>query len=332
MHARRTVFQSLLWLGHHAGWALLLLGAVLQLFIRDRLLDWPVVSLLFYGLPKPCLALLAAILALWPRVSRRWRGGAAVVALAFAGWWAAFSWCHAPAPGTASPVAPHVATNGAPTPSSTRELKVLYWNLGRPKGLHQGMVDLMRQEQPDVAAFVEPGVDAGTLVPEYEKLLPGYQVAWMPRGILWLSRVPSRYRDRGKLESIGAYAWFDVEGFGPVFRLVVADVHPHIFRSRKGQLDEALGHAGGLASSIMVGDFNTPLESTLWQSYRKDFAHAFEVAGSGWRETWPLGLPLLSLDHVWVGKSWQVVEARKVSWPMSSDHAALVTRLRWVRD
>lgn len=329
MPPRRSVFHSLLWLGHRAGWALLLLGAVLQLFIQDRLTAVPGVNLLFYGLPKPCLALLAAALALWPRVSRRWRAGAAAVALAFGGWWAAVSWCGAPAPRIPPPAdlsAPPLSTN------SVRELKVLYWNLGRPKVLHRGMVEVMHQEQPDVAAFVEPGVNAGALTPDYENLLPGYQAAWMPRGILWLSRVPSRYRDRGKLESIGAYAWFDVEGFGPVFRLVVADVHPHLFQSRKGQLDEALECAGGLASSILVGDFNTPLESPLWQPYRKDFVHAFEAAGHGWRETWPLGLPLLSLDHVWVGPSWQVVEARKIWRPTASDHAALVVRLRRVRD
>ncbi len=304
------------------GWAALVGGIVLQAWVKDQL---PVARLLFYAMPKPCLAMLAVVLLVW-RGQGRWSRMAAAVALAgISGWWLAQSWC---VPAQAATTPPAVASaSGGPQPPKP-QLKVLYWNLCRPNKLHQGMVRMIQEQQPDVAAFVEPGTTAGELCPAYEALLPGYKAAWMPRGILWLSRLPSHYRDRGKLENIGAYAWFDVEGAGPTFQVVVGDVFPHLFRSRKGQLDEALSHARGRTDAVIVGDFNTPLESVLWKGFRKDYVHAFEAAGSGFKETWPIGLPLLSLDHVWVGRDWEIVEAKKFWRVLASDHAALVVTLR----
>ena len=302
----------LLRFSHRAGWAALALGIALQFGLKDHLFGF---RLLFYAMPKPCLLALAVTLLVWPKAGFRSRSIAALLALFLASTWMMNSWRSAAAP---------ISQRDEST-----EVRILYWNLCRPKELHQGMVDLVKEFQPHVAAFVEPGrsqMEENSR--RYEALLPGYQAAWMPRGILWLSRVPSRYRDRGKLEGSGAYARFDVNGLGPTFPVVVADVHPHPLHWRKGQLDETLAHAQGRGDAILVGDFNTPLESALLDDYRKHFTHALEVAGEGFKETWPLGLPLLSLDHFWLGPDWEVVEARKVWRVTSSDHAALCVTLR----
>jgi endonuclease/exonuclease/phosphatase (EEP) superfamily protein YafD len=48
-----------------------------------------------------------------------------------------------------------------------------------------------------------------------------------------------------------------------------------------------------------------------------------------WRnETWPCGLPLLSIDHIWVGPDWQVIKADKFWRLTGSDHAALLVTVR----
>jgi endonuclease/exonuclease/phosphatase (EEP) superfamily protein YafD len=150
----------------------------------------------------------------------------------------------------------------------------------------------------------------------------------MPRGSLWLSRPASRHRARGKLDDIGAYARFEVNLPGGAFPVVVADVHPGLLRPRSRQLDEVLQHALGRTDAVLVGDFNTPLESVFLDAFRARFTSALEAAGTGFRETWPCGLPLLSLDQVWAGADWQVLEARKIWRLTGSDHAALYVRLR----
>jgi len=50
---------------------------------------------------------------------------------------------------------------------------------------------------------------------------------------------------------------------------------------------------------LVVGDFNTPLDSVHVDLLRSDLTNAFESSGTGYRETWPVILPVLSLDQIW---------------------------------
>ncbi|MES2598189.1 MAG: endonuclease/exonuclease/phosphatase family protein [Verrucomicrobiota bacterium] len=297
-----------------AGWLALLAGLLLQLWLKDRHVMWAV---LFYGMPKPCLAGLAFVLLLLPR-QRVWqRAVAGVFMISITSWWALTSWSPGKKP--------------LPEPSNSLtkdEITLLYWNLCRPKGLDAQAVELVKELNPQIAAFVEPGPELTKLLPAYEQALPGYTAAWMPRGVLWLSRLPSRYRERGKLDGLGAYARFEVHEPGPPFQVVVADVHPSLMHSREQQLKEVLAQSQDRDDTIFVGDFNTPFESVYFDVWRTRFTHAFSAAGSGFRETWPIGLPLLSIDHIWAGKAWEVVETRKIWRLTGSDHAALFVRLR----
>lgn len=297
------------------GWLALALGLVLQLWLKDRHMA---LALVFYALPKPCLAGLALLLF---RLGKGWwRMMAAAAFVMISGWWVAASWSW----GNVAVAAPARIEAGR----TAEEVTILYWNLCRPRGLDRHAVELVDALKPDIAAFVEPGSDAGGLLGEYEQRLPGYRAAWMPRGILWLSRLPSRHRARGKLDDMGAYARFEVNLPGGAFPMIVADVHPGLWRPRFQQLDEVLQHSLGRADAVLAGDFNTPLESVFFDPYRARFTNVLEDAGRGFRETWPCGLPLLSLDQVWAGADWQVLEARKIWQLAGSDHAALYVRLR----
>ncbi|TDU66148.1 Endonuclease/Exonuclease/phosphatase family protein [Prosthecobacter fusiformis] len=295
-----------------SGWAGLGLGLVLQFGLKDHLFG---LRLLFYAMPKPCLLALAVILLVWPKAGKRSRLAAAITSLALASTWIASSWGSGPPAGLVR--------------DKNQEVRILYWNLSHPTTIHQGMVDLIRDFKPHFAAFVEPGrKNMEDRCRIYESMLPGYKVEWMRRGILWASRVDYTRRDWGTLERSGAYACYEVTGLGPTFPVVVADVYPHPLHWRKGQLEDALSHTQGRSDALLMGDFNTPLESALLDGYRARYTHALEDAGEGFKETWPLGLPLLSLDHLWLGRDWQTVEARKV-WALShSDHAALLVTLR----
>ncbi|MBV6498788.1 MAG: hypothetical protein CJBNEKGG_01016 [Prosthecobacter sp.] len=297
------------------GWLALALGLVLQLWLKDRHM---VLALVFYALPKPCLAGLALLLF---RLGRGWRRMMAATAFVMiSGWWIAASWSS----GNVAVSAPaRIDAN-----KTAEEVTILYWNLCRPRGLDRQAVELVESLKPDIAAFVEPGPNVGELLDEYEQLLPGYRASWMPRGILWLSRLPSRHRVRGKLDDMGAFARFEVNLPGGAFPMVVADVHPGLWRPRLHQLDEVLQHSLGRADAVLAGDFNTPLESVFFEPYRARLTNVLEAAGRGFRETWPCGLPLLSLDQVWAGADWQVLEARKIWRLTGSDHAALYVRLR----
>jgi hypothetical protein len=300
------------------GWVALIVGLLLHGLLRD---DYSVWTLFFYTMPRPCLVVLALFLACFPKV--RWVGRitALGIAVCITAQWLKSSW---------QPRLSLVEVSAASRleAGKTPEFSLLFWNLCRPSGLDTHAIEVVQELKPDIAAFVEPGSDVGRLLTEYEARLPGYKVAWMPRGILWLSKLPSRYRDRGKLDGVGAYARFEVGGVGEPFPIVVGDVYPHLFHPRTAQLRELLGHALNRADAVIVGDLNTPRESVHFDVWRAHYQNALESRAGSLHETWPCGLPLLSLDQIWVGPSWKILDVQKLWRLRGSDHAVLFLRLK----
>ncbi|MDB6138927.1 MAG: hypothetical protein JWO94_1999 [Verrucomicrobiaceae bacterium] len=285
-------------------WLLIATGITLHATVRD---GFDPLAVVFYGLPLPLL--LGVTFALM--CSRRDRRLAVMVGLGLAGTWLArsFTWHAAEAP-------------------AADEVRVLFWNLGHPDKPFQPLIRLIKELQPDLVACVEPGENAGRDVEAYKAALPGYDCQFMPRGILWLSRHPSRYRARGRLDEIGAYAVFEAQINGRTQRVVTADVYADPFLARTGQLQEILDYTQDDPRVIAMGDFNTPAESAHFDDYQKhQLQDALTVGGQGLRETWFYGLPLLSLDHIWLGREWHVLAARKI-WTLDSDHAAVFVRAR----
>lgn len=75
-------------------------------------------------------------------------------------------------------------------------------------------------------------------------------------------------------------------------------------------------------NSVVLGDFNVPFESLLLAPITSNYKHAFSAKGFGLRETWCYGLPLLSLDHIWVSKDVILKQVTKLN-TLQSDHAML---------
>lgn len=80
-------------------------------------------------------------------------------------------------------------------------------------------------------------------------------------------------------------------------------------------------------ASIILGDFNVPYESKYLDKIKKDFKHAFNEKGNGFRETWFWNIPLLSLDHIWVSKDLEILKTEKIG-TFKSDHSMLKTVVR----
>lgn len=291
-----------------AAWTVLAAGMLFQLGIRDR---WDAFAVVFYLLPLPVLAGIAAVLAVIHQ-GRRIAAGAVFAALL--AWWAGQSWSwHAPIQGDGR---------------SDGEFRCLYWNLCRPGQPSEAMIEMVREFQPDVAGFGEPGPNFMEHEEAYEKALPGYECHLMPRGLILLSKWPARMIERAKLDRMGAYGIYEVSAPHRTVRIVIVDVHSDPFRPRRNPLMESLAHAADAPRGIIMGDFNTPAESVHFRAYHEQgWQSALDAAGRGFRETWFWRLPVLSLDQVWAGKGWQLLEARKISrW--SSDHAAVFVRMR----
>lgn len=80
-------------------------------------------------------------------------------------------------------------------------------------------------------------------------------------------------------------------------------------------------------NTIVLGDFNVPLESFFLKRFKQQFNHAFLEKGNGFVETWPNNIPLLSLDHIWVSKDLSILKTEKIN-TFKSDHSMLRTIVR----
>ncbi|WP_339893424.1 endonuclease/exonuclease/phosphatase family protein [uncultured Algibacter sp.] len=96
---------------------------------------------------------------------------------------------------------------------------------------------------------------------------------------------------------------------------------------RKQQLKFVTESIKVIENTILLGDFNTPLESKFLNDIRTNFNQVLTEKGNGFRETWFWNIPLLSLDHIWVSKDLEIIKAEKIS-TFKSDHSMVKAVIR----
>jgi hypothetical protein len=108
--------------------------------------------------------------------------------------------------------------------------------------------------------------------------------------------------------------------------VVVADVRSQPWLSREPSLAGILKAAAGDPRAIVLGDFNTPPESRWFRPWREQgFTIANDGPRRGFRETWVYGLPVLTLDHIWLGPEWNALRTERSAF--GSDHLMVSSRI-----
>lgn len=108
--------------------------------------------------------------------------------------------------------------------------------------------------------------------------------------------------------------------------VVVADVRSQPWLSREPSLAGILKAAAGDPQAIILGDFNTPPESKWFRPWREQgLTLANDGPRRGFRETWAHGLPLLTLDHIWLGPEWKTLRTEHAA--LGSDHLMVSSRI-----
>lgn len=112
--------------------------------------------------------------------------------------------------------------------------------------------------------------------------------------------------------------------------VVVADVRSQPWISREQAMAGILRAAGDDPRAIILGDFNTPPESVWFREWKdRGFTLANDGPRRGFRETWAFGLPLLTLDQIWLAPGWRSVGCTLHRG--DSDHARVVCNLEFSR-
>jgi endonuclease/exonuclease/phosphatase (EEP) superfamily protein YafD len=287
---------------------LLALGLALHLTLADRS---GLLRAVFYALPWPAMAagwLVASLL--WS-----WRTTAGVLCLVLAlgcgAWWFAVS-CRF------TPSSPH---------SSTPRLKVLSWNMAHEKLPSADLQMLLETFKPDIAGLVEVGSRHSDPAPLVTTLPPGYTAQKLDHAMAVVVRGSVRVLHEVEIGNVSKFAALELTIDGALWRLIIVDGTSRPSVTREDVLTRVLAEAQSHPRTLMVGDFNTPIESALFDPWRASLHHAFNDSGRGFRETWPRQLPMLTIDHVWSSRDIPPLSTEK-RWLESSDHAALLVELK----
>ncbi|QDU49893.1 Endonuclease/Exonuclease/phosphatase family protein [Gimesia panareensis] len=216
-------------------------------------------------------------------------------------------------------------------------IRVLFWNVGDRLWSIKNMVQEVKRIDADVVAFVEAESYTQGSQDFWKKTFPEYDCQVEQGGFVLLSRLRCLSSDSGSLGRMGRYLKISLVPEGsPSFasdvpKMMTAwlvDINSDVFRSRKQALQLLADQVqeNGEKPALVLGDFNTPGDSVHFEPLRKQCRNTFEAAGDGYNATWPLPLPVLDLDGIWVNSFWQVRSCEN-RWTWYSDHRPVVAEL-----
>lgn len=289
--------------------------AAIAICVRVTAQDaWPISAWIFYFIPPPVIALLLLAATILLAVSAA--GGAAMACLLTA---------------TLVYVAWHFRQEfHRPCAAVDDGVRVLAWNVARGRAGWDAIADYAETSDADVIGLVEAGDPSEQQSRFWRERFEGYSSVMPGGGLVLLVRGDVESSRFHQLVGISAALAADLEVGGKKLHLVLADLDASP-RFDKRRLTESLVDLAGSPSgapTILMGDFNMPIDSRWFRPLRASFTHAFEQSGNGRLATWPADTPLVAIDHVWVSRGLRPACAVLVSTGLS-DHRAFLTDLAY---
>jgi endonuclease/exonuclease/phosphatase family metal-dependent hydrolase len=148
--------------------------------------------------------------------------------------------------------------------------------------------------------------------------------------MLLASPEPATQLHDGYLNDRGQYALVRTTIQGREVFVLMADFDAIVSLSRKPAFDRLLQILDeiGDVPLVVMGDFNTPSDSIYFLPLRARLRDVFETAGDGYSQTWPMPLPVLDLDHIWVSHHFEIVRAEHFT-SFQSDHRGVTADLNF---
>jgi endonuclease/exonuclease/phosphatase (EEP) superfamily protein YafD len=210
-----------------------------------------------------------------------------MVSLVMTGWW---HW------GNYNSSAPQVVTN------NETSYQVLFWNVSYAKAGWPALIEEIQKYDADIIGMVEVGHGFRAEQDWLKDVFPDYQIQFLGHGFV-LIRGDILSHKRGFLENHGGYGVVRARlNDGEELGIVLADIYAYPFMPR-GPAFEALSKVLENETDqpvCLMGDFNTPPDSVFFNPLRETLEHSFEVAGNGYQVTWPIPVPVLCLDQIWL--------------------------------
>jgi hypothetical protein len=276
-----------------------LLGTALEFSLKDR---WVPTAIIYYATPWCLRGLMgaASCIIAWRDKALRWTGMGIVLCSSFQG-----------------VESLQFRKPGVPPASA---LRVSTWNVGHE--LHVRPDLWPAAAESDICAMVETGRFTEEEWRRFTSTAP--QESWLRLDAGTAIGVKGSILDSEPIhEPLSPFRAFRVRlsltGWDP-FNVIVVDIHSQPWFSREPVMKAIYQAAAADRRCIILGDFNTPSQSRWLRPWRAaGLRLANDGPRNGFRETWPYGLPLWTLDQIWTGPNWEALATQHVRY--GSDHA-----------
>lgn len=205
---------------------------------------------------------------------------------------------------------------------------IFFWNAARGKWGINGVVNHAAAFGADAIGIVEAGIEKNGTEEAWRRGFPGKQLCTLEGDMVFITSGEAACVESGELGRGGTYNVLITNLNGNTFTTILVDIDPNPFQSR-GAAFAILTRviATHLRDNLIVmGDFNTPIDSIYFDSFRRDLVQSFEECGRGFRATWPVPLPVLTIDHLWACRSIRLSSCQ-VNWSRFSDHRSLIVEV-----
>lgn len=206
--------------------------------------------------------------------------------------------------------------------------KVLYWNLAKRQHIPVSYIsEKVNTYQPEILAFVEVTSRTLSNLDSLKKALPNYNFEIISGAMLVGSTgnieiIGQEYQDNSHKASL-----LQVQINSKIVKFIITDLTASLLVNKQKPISFVSDFAKINSVDFIVGDFNTPYESIFFSEFHTDFT-SFHAFNNGFSSTWPLGIPLLEIDHFWLSNKHQPVKLYKF-YNKASDHALMISEFKF---
>lgn len=285
-------------------WAFLAGLLVIHFIVKDR---FGIISTVFYAAPLPLIIAFSCVCLYIDRGDKKLLTGLGIVTLALTVYWLATS---------------YKIQGDQNVPQ--KSLKVMLWNIGYPDNHpNSKLIHYINQTSADIVGIIELGDMTNRAMEEYRSALQNYSIHSFGREMMILTKGKIRSFHYQNISYHSKYNDIEIKLNEKIYHVIMSDIISNPFASREKPIQTILDVPQSSERVIIMGDFNTPYDSVFFDGYKRRLQNAFRRAGSGFSETWPYGIPLLQLDHIWTSPDLKPLRVTK-HYDLMSDHALLV--------
>ncbi|MCK7588971.1 endonuclease/exonuclease/phosphatase family protein [Subsaxibacter sp. CAU 1640] len=276
---------------------------LIHFVIKDR---FPYISVLFYASPLPLIILFGILVAIFWRKQKNLFYGILLSLIALNIYFSIH----------------YFGSKQEAAPESTIT-NVLFWNVAKQKPLPvKILVEHINASNPFIVALVEAREVSDDDIKVLKSSLPDYTVQILDGEMLVLVKGAISSYVYESLSDVYKFNHLNIEIDNEQTSVMLADVYASPLLNKEIPLDYISKAMDKYKVDVLVGDFNTPYESVFFNNIKEKYV-SFHDCSLGMTATWPVPVPLIEIDQVWICNKFKLLKMEKHTYDVS-DHKLLI--------